>query len=323
MIVALAGGVGGAKLAHGLYQALRPDTLSVIINTADDFDLFGLRISPDADTVMYTLGGVANNETGWGVAGDTWQTLEMLGRYGHDSTWFRIGDRDFATHIMRTEQLRAGRSLTATTQTLASALGIRARLLPMSDQIVATKVDTPAGRLHFQDYFVRRHHSDEVRGVVFDGIESARITHEVAETLQQAGAIVFCPSNPIVSIGPILAVGGMREAIAAARVPKIAISPIVGGKALRGPADQMLSGLGYDASALGVARIYGDLIDGFVIDPADAALEEQIAAMGLRVLVTNTVMRDEHDRRALAQNVLRFAALLAPDDATILKELTD
>lgn len=323
MIVALAGGVGGAKLAHGLYQTLRPDALSVIVNTADDFELFGLRISPDADTVMYTLGGVANTETGWGVAGDTWQTLEMLGRYGHAGTWFRVGDRDFATHIMRTEQLRAGRSLTATTHALTSALGIRARLLPMSDEIVATQVDTPAGRLHFQDYFVRRHHTDEVQGVVFDGIQSARITGEVSEAVQQASAIVFCPSNPIVSIGPILAVGGMREAIAAAQVPKIAISPIVGGKALRGPADQMLANLGYDVSALGVARIYGDLIDGFVIDRADAALEEQITALGLRVLVTNTVMRDESDRRALAQNVLRFAALLSPDDATILKELTE
>jgi LPPG:FO 2-phospho-L-lactate transferase len=322
MIVALAGGVGGAKLAHGLYQSVSPDALSLIVNTADDFELFGLRISPDADTVMYTLGGIANPETGWGVAGDTWQTLEMLGRYGHD-TWFRIGDRDFATHISRTEQLRAGRSLTAVTQSLAAALGIRARLLPMCDQIVATELDTPAGRLPFQDYFVRRHHSDEVRGVVFAGIEAAHVTAEAGAALRQASAILFCPSNPIVSIGPILAVGGMREAIAATSAPKIAVSPIIGGKALRGPADQMLSTLGYEASALGVARIYHGLIDGFVIDSADAALEAPIAALGMRVLVTDTVMRDDSDRRRLAQDVLRFAALLSADDATILKELTD
>ncbi|HEX6289654.1 MAG TPA: 2-phospho-L-lactate transferase [Herpetosiphonaceae bacterium] len=318
MIVALAGGVGGAKLAHGLYQALPPDELTIVVNTADDFELFGLRISPDADTVMYTLAGIANPETGWGVVGDTWQTLEMLGRYGYDM-WFRLGDRDFATHIARTERLRAGQTLTEVTHTLATALGIRAALLPMCDQLVATQVATPDGVLPFQDYFVRRHHADTVKGVVFAGIEEATISASVADALRQARAIVFCPSNPIVSIGPILAVAGMREALGAARAPKVAVSPIVGGKALRGPADRMLADLGYEVSALGVARMYQGLIDGLVIDTADAALHAPIAALGMRVLVTHTVMHDERDRRSLAEQVLGFAAQLSAEDATIIK----
>jgi LPPG:FO 2-phospho-L-lactate transferase len=306
MIVALAGGVGGAKLAQGLYHSLPPDQLTVIVNTADDFDLFGLRISPDADTVMYTLAGLANPATGWGVVGDTWQTLEMLQRYGHDP-WFRLGDKDFATHIARTEQLRAGRSLTDVTTTLVRSLGVRAALLPMCDEVVGTLVDTPAGQLHFQDYFVRRHHSDPVTGVTFAGIEATNVTEHVVAAFAQATAIVFCPSNPIVSIGPILAVPGLRDALAAVRVPKVAISPIVGGKALRGPADQMLAGLGYDVSALGVAQMYRGLIDGFVIDHADAADEPRIAALGMRVLVTNSIMSDERDRERLAREVLAFA----------------
>lgn len=307
MIVALAGGVGGAKLAHGLYHSVPSDHLTVVINTADDFDLFGLRISPDADTVMYTLAGIANPVTGWGIADDTWETLAMLERYGHD-VWFRLGDRDFATHISRTEQLRAGRSATEVTSGLAHALGIRAALLPMTDADVATQVDTPAGRLAFQDYFVRRRHADPVSGIVFAGIEAATMTPQVGAALDQATAIVFCPSNPIVSIGPILAVAGLREAIEASTAPKIAISPIVGGKALKGPADTMLAGLGHDVSALGVARMYHDLIDAFVIDHADAEQEAEIAALGMRVLVTDAIMRDEADRQRLAAEVLELAA---------------
>lgn len=307
MIVALAGGVGGAKLAHGLYQTLPPDTLTVVVNTADDFDLFGLRICPDADTVMYTLAGIANPATGWGVVDDTMQTLAMLGRYGYD-TWFRLGDSDFATHIARTEQLRAGRSLSEVTAGLASALGVRARLLPMSDAPVATLVETPAGQLHFQDYFVRRQHRDPVSGISLAGIEAATVPPVVADALQQAEAIIFCPSNPIVSIGPILAVADMRARLEQAGAPKVAVSPIVGGKALRGPADQMLSGLGHDSSALGVARLYQGTLDGFVIDRQDAGQRAAIEALGMRVLVTDTVMGDAADRRRLAEEVLAFAS---------------
>jgi LPPG:FO 2-phospho-L-lactate transferase len=303
MIVAFAGGVGGAKLAHGLYQTLPPDTLTVVVNTADDFDLWGLRISPDLDTVMYTLAGLANKETGWGVAGDTWQMFEMLERYGYD-TWFRLGDRDVATHIARTEQLRAGRSLTDITASFAQALGIAAALLPMCDEPVMTLVDTPAGQLQFQDYFVRRHHSDPVHAITLGGIEQATVSPEVRKAITEAEAIIFCPSNPIVSIGPILALPGMRALLEERRAPKVAVSPIVGGKALRGPADQMLRGLGYDVSAYGVASIYHGLLDVFVIDKVDAEQRDRIEQLGMRVLVTDTVMRDEADRRRLAEEIL-------------------
>lgn len=302
-IVALAGGVGGAKLAQGLYHTMSQDSLTIIVNTADDFELWGLHISPDIDTVMYTLAGLANPATGWGVVDDTWQMIEMLGRYGYD-TWFRLGDRDVATHIARTEQLRAGRSLTDVTQDLARALGIRAMLLPMCNEPVMTLVDTPVGRLQFQDYFVRRQHRDPVLAITFDGIEQATVPSVVATAMLEANAIIVCPSNPIVSIGPVLAIPGMRALLADSRATKIAVSPIVGGKALKGPADQMLHGLGYDVSAYGVASIYRGMIDAFVIDHLDANQQEQIEALGMQVIVTHTVMRDENDRQRLAEDIL-------------------
>jgi LPPG:FO 2-phospho-L-lactate transferase len=307
-VVALAGGVGGAKLAQGLYAALPPDSLLVLVNTADDFTLHGLRICPDLDTVLYTLAGLANPQTGWGIAGDTFATLDMLTRYGADDTWFQIGDRDFATHIRRTQRLAAGAPLSAVEAELARALGVRATLLPMADAPVATLVDTDAGRLAFQDYFVRRRHSDNVRGVVFEGIAAAAPPESLAPALATVEAIVFCPSNPLVSVGPILAVPGLRDLLAGARAPRVAVSPIVGGKALKGPADQMLATLGHEVSAYGVAALYQGLIDGMVIDEADAALTPRIADLGMRVQVAPTIMRDEADRKALAATVLAFCA---------------
>lgn len=310
MIVALAGGVGGAKLAHGLALAAPDDELRVVINTADDFELFGLRISPDLDTVMYTLAGLANPDTGWGIAGDTFEGLDMLGRYGEE-TWFRIGDRDLATHVARTHRLREGDTLTRVTVQLASAIGVRARLLPMCDEPVATMVDTPDGELGFQDYFVRRRQTDEVRGVRFVGIESASLAQEVRETCAAAEVIVLCPSNPIVSIGPILAVPGMREALVSSAAPKVAVSPIVGGRALKGPADRMLQNLGHEVSPLGVARLYQGLIHGMVIDQVDDDLRRPIEELGIRTLATDTVMRTVEGRRHLAHEVLTFARGLA------------
>lgn len=311
MIVALAGGVGGAKLADGLYQSIAPDELTVIVNTGDDFDLFGLRISPDADTVLYTLAGVANPDTGWGIAGDTFATLEMMRRYGED-TWFLLGDRDFATHIQRTRWLHEGQTPTQVTSALATALGVRARLLPMCDTPVATRVRTPDGELAFQDYFVRRHHQDDVLGIRLDGIDDARLSQPVRDAITQAEVIVFCPSNPIVSIGPILAVPDMRDLVQSARAPRVAISPIIGGQALRGPADRMLAGLGDEVSAFGVARLYADLLDGIIIDHTDAELAERISeTLRLRVLVTDTVMREPADRLRLAEETLRFARQLS------------
>jgi len=317
MIVALAGGVGGAKLADGLYRSLAPDTLTIIVNTGDDFDLYGLHISPDADTVLYTLAGLANPETGWGIAGDTFATLEMLRRYGED-TWFLLGDRDFATHIQRTRWLREGQSPTRVADALRTALGVRARLLPMSDAPVATRVRTPDGELAFQDYFLRRQHRDEVLGIRFEGVEAAAPSDAVREAIANAEAIVFCPSNPIVSIGPILAVPGMRDLLRAARAPRVAVSPIVAGQALRGPADRMLAGLGDEVSALGVARLYRDVLDGVVIDASDAELAGRISAeLGLRVLATNTIMRDVEDRQRLARETLRFAESFATARETL------
>jgi LPPG:FO 2-phospho-L-lactate transferase len=322
MIVALAGGVGGAKLADGLYRLVgsaptaqpdRQEALTVVVNTGDDFDLYGLRISPDADTVLYTLAGLANPETGWGIAGDSFNTLEMLRRFGED-TWFLLGDRDFATHIQRTRWLAEGQSPTEVAGRLATSLGVHARLLPMCDALVATRVTTPDGELAFQDYFVRRHHQDDVFGIRIDGIEDAKPSEQVRDAIAHAEVIVFCPSNPLVSIGPILAVPGMRDIVRAARAPRVAVSPIVGGQALRGPADRMLAGLGDEVSALGVARLYADVLDGIVIDNIDTALAERITGeLRLRVYVTDTIMRTSDDRLRLAEETVRFARQLGAE----------
>lgn len=312
MIVALAGGVGGARLAHGLARAQLPNNLSVIVNTGDDFDHYGLRVCPDLDTVMYTLAGLANEATGWGVAGDTDAALGMLRRYGEDA-WFWLGDRDMATCLLRTERLRAGQTLSEVTAGLASALGIAAALLPMSDTPVATIINTPDGPLAFQEYFVRRRHQDTVLGVRLAGIESATATPEAQAALGQAEAVVICPSNPLLSIGPILSVGGMREAIMAAKsvgAPVVAVSPIIGGQAVKGPAAGNLAAQGFPVSPLGIARWYGDLLDGLALDHADAALGPEIAALGVRPLVTDILMRDVADRERLAREVLAFAAAL-------------
>ncbi len=309
-IVALAGGVGGAKLADGLYQVVPPDTLTIIGNTADDLELFGLHISPDLDTVMYTLAGLANPATGWGVVDDTFTTLAMLERYGEEP-WFRLGDADFATHLKRTIGLRGGQPLTAVTAALTAPLGIRARLLPMCDEPVATEVETPEGWRDFQDYFVRRRHEDRVTDVRFAGIADARITPEVREALTTADAVIFCPSNPLVSIGPILAVPGLRDALIASPATKIAVSPIIGGKALKGPADRMLAERGMEVSAYGVATGYVGLLDAMTIDTLDQSDAPRIEALGMAVQVTQTVMQNSADRQQLARDVLAFAASLA------------
>jgi LPPG:FO 2-phospho-L-lactate transferase len=299
-VVALAGGVGGAKLASGLQAALPPGDLTLVVNTADDFDLYGLRICPDLDTAMYTLSAMVNPVTGWGVASESFNALGMMVRYG-ESAWFKLGDKDFATHILRTQRLRAGETLTRVTADLSRALGIRSAILPMCEEPVATVIETPDGSLDFQEYFVRRGQSDEVLGASFEGIEGARPSEAVLEALSRAELVVFCPSNPIVSIGPILAVPGMREALAASPAPKVAVSPIVGGRALKGPADRMLDSLGHEVSAVGVARIYESLVDAMVVDDVDAGQRPSIEGLGMRVLATDAVMRDEDDRARLGR----------------------
>ncbi len=308
-VVALAGGVGGAKLASGLQAVLTPGELTVVVNTADDFWLWGLRICPDLDTVMYTLAGIANPETGWGVMDDTFFALGMLSRYGEDA-WFRVGDRDLATHVLRTSLLREGERLTQVTARLAAALGVPGRILPMCDEPVSTLLYTPAGKLEFQEYFVRRAQKDEVLGVELRGIGEARASREVEDAISAADAVVICPSNPVVSIGPILSVPGMRRALAESGAPKAAVSPLVGGRALKGPADRMMSSLGREASALGVAREYEGVVGGMVVDRADERERAGIEDLGMEVLVTDAVMRSEEDRARLAGEVLDFCGSL-------------
>ena len=305
-VLALAGGVGGAKLAVGLAAALPPGALTVVVNTADDLSLHGLHISPDLDTVMYNLAGVADPEQGWGIAGDTTAALELLGRLG-GPTWFRLGDQDLATHVRRTQRLAEGARLTEVTAELCAALGIRSRVLPMTDSPVATRVNTPEGELEFQDYFVARSTRPRVTGVRFQGAERSRMTPEAEEALKEARAIVFCPSNPIVSVGPILAVPGFLEKFMQNDAPRIAVSPIVGGAALRGPAAEMLEGMGHEATALGVARIYQEFLDGFVLDEEDAELLPEIEKLGLAARALPTIMTDLESKKRLAGEILRFA----------------
>jgi LPPG:FO 2-phospho-L-lactate transferase len=317
--VVLAGGYGGAKMAHGFaLEATRrqsidgePLELTVIGNTADDLILHGLHVSPDLDTIMYTLSGWANTATGWGVRDETWSAAEMLTRYGEE-TWFRLGDRDLATHVLRTAGLRAGSRLTEVTARLADALDMPATLLPMCDERVATRVRTAGGWLDFQDYFVRRGHRDEVLELRFDGLEEAHPTDEVLGAIGTAHLLVLAPSNPFVSIGPIVALPGMSQALLAADARTIAISPIIGGTALRGPADRLLLSLAGERGSAGVARHYArahpGLIDDFVLDHADAAALDEVSAAGYRTVVTNTVIGSDDERRTLAAELLELVA---------------
>jgi LPPG:FO 2-phospho-L-lactate transferase len=307
-VVLLAGGVGGAKLAHGL-QAVLDSRLVVIVNTADDVERHGLLVSPDHDTVMYTLAGIANREWGWGVEGETFAAAGMLERYGEES-WFRLGDRDLATHVVRTARLHRGDRPTDISRELQRALGVEAVILPMTDASVRTDVLTDDGWLDFQDYFVRLHQEPEVREIRFAGIEEAAATPEVEAALEACETIVIAPSNPFVSVRPILAVAGIEAGLQTARtrgVQVVAVSGIVGGRALKGPADRMLQSLGSEASALGVARQYTGIADVFVLDSIDADQAEAIEALGMRAVVTDTVMTDDAARARLAADVLRAA----------------
>lgn len=306
MIVALAGGVGAAKFLRGLVDVIPPDTLTIISNTGDDITLFGLHISPDIDIVAYTLSGLVDEERGWGVRGDTFDCLGMLKRYG-EATWFNLGDRDLGTHIARTQRLRAGQSLTDITADFCRALGLAARIVPMCNQPVPSLIRTPAGVLHFQEYLVQRGGQEDVQEVIYHGVEHASPAPGVLEALAAAEAILICPSNPVISIGTILAVPGIRQAIQASAAPVVTVSPIIQGATLKGPADKMLRGLGFDVSAYGVAQYYGDLIQGMVLDTLDAALQPRVAQRGIRVAVTNTIMHTVDDKRALARTTLALA----------------
>ena len=301
-VTVLAGGVGGARLADGVSRAAPGSQLTVIVNVGDDFEWQGLRVSPDLDTVLYTLAG-REGEQGWGLAGDSTVVLEELAALGGEA-WFRIGDRDLATHLRRTALLRAGRPLSAVTAELASALGVGARLLPVTDDPHPTLIATAEEELAFQEYFVRRRQRDEVRGVRFPGAEGARPAPGVLAAIEEADLLLVAPSNPFVSIAPLLAVAGVRGAIEAARAPRLAVSPIVGGEAVKGPAAAMLRSLGHEVSALGVARLLVGLCDVFVLDEADRRLAPAVGELGLEPLVTDTMMIDRPRRAALARALL-------------------
>ena len=302
-IVALAGGVGGAKLADGLAKGVDAD-LTVIVNTGDDFSLYGLHISPDVDTVMYTLAGLANTETGWGLAGDTFQNFAMREKYGQ-APWFRIGDLDMATHVLRSELLAQGKSLSQTTAMLAGSLGVAAAILPMTNDRVRTMVETPDGVLPFQEYFVKQRWQPVAKAIRFDGIEKAVPAPGVLEAIGAADLIVFCPSNPYLSLDPILNLRGLREALRNARAKIAAVSPIVGGEAIKGPAAKIMRELGIEPSPVAVARHYADLLDVFVLDGLDAEHAPAIDALGMRTLVTNTIMRSVEDRVELGCKIFK------------------
>ncbi len=295
-IVALAGGVGGAKLAHGLAQILPPEDLTVIVNTGDDFEHLGLYICPDLDTVCYTLAGLANPETGWGRVNETWNTIANIEKLGGPN-WFRLGDQDFGTHIERTRRLKEGQTLTQVTKDFCAAWGIKHTVLPMTDSPVRTMVDTDEGELAFQEYFVHRQCKPRVKGFRFDGVEVAGPAIGAREALESADAIVICPSNPWVSVDPILRV------IQKINKPVIAVSPIIGGKTVKGPAAKMYEELGIEPSALAVAKHYRTLLSGFVLDTVDAHLSEEI---NTKTLVTDTLMNNLTDRARLATDVLNF-----------------
>jgi LPPG:FO 2-phospho-L-lactate transferase len=304
-ITALAGGVGASKLLLGLYDVTDPSALTVIVNTGDDITLHGLKISPDLDIVTYTLAGIVDSAKGWGFRSETFHTLKRLAVFGRVN-WFNLGDRDLATHIHRTAMLVEGKSLTDAAESIRIALGVKSRILPMSDDPVPTIIDTHEGALHFQEYLVKRRAEPVVRGIHFDGAEASRPAPGVLEAIRDAGRIVICPSNPLISIGPILAVPGVRAALRARRKDVIAVCPIVGGKSLKGPSDKMLAQLGYDPSAQGVAKLYSDFTGTFVIDPVDEPQANSIRTLDMNVAVIPTVMHTRADKRKLARALARL-----------------
>ena len=312
LVLALAGGVGGGKLARGLAAVLGPEQLAIAVNTADDFVHLGLHISPDVDSVLYALTDLNDPERGWGLAGETWNFMAAMERLG-GATWFKLGDRDLATHVLRTEALAAGHTLSDVTALLAQRLGIAHAVWPMSDDCVRSIVATGEGDLDFQDYFVKRQCQPSFRGVRFDGAKAAEASAGLRQALDRAQAIVITPSNPLVSIDPILALPGIKDALRQPRRPVVAVSPMVGGSAVKGPLGKMMLELGLEPSALGVARHYGGLVDGWIIDKLDGALEPALEGLGYRVQICDTMMRTLDDKRRLAHHVLELAFALAAE----------
>jgi len=302
-ITALAGGVGASKLLLGLYEVMNAADLTIIVNTGDDIVLHGLKISPDLDIVTYTLAGVVDFKKGWGLRAETFHTLKHLAAYGRPN-WFNLGDRDLATHIHRTALLADGKTLTEAAESIRISLGVKSRTLPMSDTPIPTFIDSNEGPLHFQEYLVKRRTEPIVKGIRFAGVESAQPAHGVLEAIREADRILICPSNPLISIGPILAVPQIRDHLRAHKQKVFAVCPIVGGKSLKGPSDKMLAQLGHQPTALGVAKLYAGFSGTFVIDPADKSQSHAIAALGMKVVVLPTVMKTLAQKRKLARALL-------------------
>lgn len=302
-ITALGGGVGASKLLLGLYEVMDPAALTIIVNTGDDIVLHGLKISPDLDIVTYTLAGIVDPQKGWGIRGDTFHALKRLASYSR-ANWFNLGDRDLATHIHRSALLEEGGTLSEAAESVRVALGVKAKILPMSDNPVPTIIQTNEGAMHFQKYLVKRRAEPIVEGIQFRGTEAARPAPGVLEAISEASRIIICPSNPLISIGPILAVPGVQEQLRARKDDVFAVSPIVGGKSLKGPSDKMLAQLGYEATALGVAKLYADFSGTFVIDRADKRHAREISALGMKVAVLPTVMKTSAQKRKLASSLL-------------------
>lgn len=303
MITALAGGVGAARFLTGLVRLVPEEELTVIVNTGDNITLHGLYISPDTDIITYTLAEIVGEKKGWGIRGDTFSCLDALKKLGEE-TWFKLGDKDIATHLYRTALLREGIKLSEVTKRIASAFGLKLAVLPMTDNVFETRIKTVEGDFHFEEYLVRRRARDEVLGVNFFGAEKAKPAPGVLDAIANSELIVICPSNPIVSIGTILEIKGIREGLLKTQARKVAISPIVGGSPIKGPADKLLRGLGHEVSAFGVAELYRDFLDTFVIDTVDSKERARIEELGVRVKVTNTIMGDLEAKVSLARTVL-------------------
>ncbi len=303
-ITCLAGGVGAARFLQGLAKVIPQENITVIVNTGDDIELHGLHISPDPDIVTYTLAGIVDEEKGWGINNDTFTCLNMLQKYGLE-TWFKLGDKDLATHIFRTHLLRSGLSLDEVTQKLSEALGVKAKILPATNEAIVPKIITDVGKQHFEEYFVKRKAQDKVLNVILEGVESAQAAPGVVQAIRKAEGVIICPSNPIVSIGPILAVKGVREALKQTEAKVAAISPIVGGATIKGPADKLMQGLGLEVSAYSVAYLYRDFLDVFIFDEIDLKEKEQIERLGIEAVTTNTIMRSLQDKIELARLTLK------------------
>ena len=303
MLTALAGGIGAAKLLKGLVKVVPQENTTVIVNTGDDIELYGLHISPDIDIISYTLAGIVDEEKGWGINGDTFQCLEMLQKFGQE-TWFQLGDRDLATHIYRTALMKMGLTLSEVTNKICQDLNLSVKIIPMTNNRFTTKIVTKKGYMHFEEYLIRRSAQDDVIKIVFEGAKTAKPAPETVESISNSDVVMICPGNPIVSIGTILSVQNMRDALRQTKATIVAVSPIVNGHPIKGPADKLMRSLGLEVSAYSVAELYKDFLDVFIIDQVDYFQKKRIEGLGLQVIATNTIMKKMEEKIQLAEKIL-------------------